>query len=159
MDINKFTEKAALALHTAQNAAARRKHQAIDCEHLLLALLAQEDGLIPRLFTRAGVSLQRAKSELEKNLLKRPAVSGSVSPYITQRLNQLIIQAEEEAQFLKDEYISVEHSMAMFMTRNAKSFRFRLNATLHAGHDGCAGKARHRPQPQRKHKLKNTGVI
>ena len=133
MDINKFTEKAALALHTAQNAAARRKHQAIDCEHLLLALLAQEDGLIPRLFTRAGVSLQRAKSELEKNLLKRPAVSGSVSPYITQRLNQLIIQAEEEAQFLKDEYISVEHFLlAMFHDQEMRNFLSALGLERHS---------------------------
>ncbi|NLM51494.1 MAG: ATP-dependent chaperone ClpB [Firmicutes bacterium] len=123
MDLNRFTEKAALALHSAQNVAARRKHQAIDIEHLLMALLEQEEGLIPRLFTKAGVSLQKAKAELEKKLQKRPAVSGAASPYITQRLNQLVVQAGEEAEYLKDEYLSVEHLvLAMFQDQEMQKF-------------------------------------
>ncbi|HHX74924.1 MAG TPA: type VI secretion system ATPase TssH, partial [Firmicutes bacterium] len=109
MDLNRFTEKAQLALTDAGQLAIGRSHQAIDNEHLLLALLRQENGLIPRLVAKAGVPAEALEQQLEKALAKIPAVSGAVSSYITQRLNQTLVRAREEARRLKDEYVSVEH--------------------------------------------------
>jgi ATP-dependent Clp protease ATP-binding subunit ClpB len=115
MDFNKFTEKAQLAISEAQALAVKRNHQAIDLEHLLLALLQQENGLIPRLLTKADINVDKLQQRLEQMLAKIPAVTGSASTYITPRLNQLLIRAQEAAKRLKDEYLSVEHLvLAMF---------------------------------------------
>ncbi|HZK25658.1 MAG TPA: ATP-dependent chaperone ClpB [Oscillospiraceae bacterium] len=115
MDLNKFTEKAQLALSGAQDLAVQRSHQALDVEHVLLALLLQENGLIPRLLTKADTSVSNLQQVLEQTLSKMPAVTGAAATYISQRLNQLLVQAQEEAKRLKDEYVSVEHLvLAMF---------------------------------------------
>ena len=115
MDFNKFTEKAQLAISEAQALAVKRNHQAIDLEHLLLALLQQENGLIPRLLTKADINVDKLQQRLEQMLAKIPVVTGSASTYITPRLNQLLIRAQEAAKRLKDEYLSVEHLvLAMF---------------------------------------------
>ncbi|MCS7168723.1 MAG: ATP-dependent chaperone ClpB [Gemmatales bacterium] len=114
MDINRFTEKAQEALHAAQKRAIRESHQQVDVEHLFLALLEQEDGITLPILQKAGVSKpERIKERLEQELRKLPrvsTVSGSAEQvYITGRLNRLLIQAEEEAKKLRDDYISVEH--------------------------------------------------
>ncbi len=116
MDYSKFTEKAQAALAGAQELAVRHNHQAVEVEHLLLSLLRQENGLAPRLFAAMGVNLQLLESKLVEAIKKIPAVTGaSASTYITQRLNQLLILARDEAKRLKDEYVSVEHLvLAMF---------------------------------------------
>ncbi|HAA38038.1 MAG TPA: ATP-dependent chaperone ClpB [Firmicutes bacterium] len=99
----------------AQALAVKRNHQAIDLEHLLLALLQQENGLIPRLLTKADINVDKLQQRLEQMLAKIPVVTGSASTYITPRLNQLLIRAQEAAKRLKDEYLSVEHLvLAMF---------------------------------------------
>jgi len=109
IDLSRFTEKAQLAITDAGQLAAARSHQAVDNEHLLLALLQQEDGLVPRLVGKAGVPAEALAKRLEKELARIPAVSGAVSQYITQRFNQTLVRAREEAGRLKDEYVSVEH--------------------------------------------------
>ncbi|MDW7650839.1 MAG: ATP-dependent chaperone ClpB [Bacillota bacterium] len=115
MDISKFTEKAQLALSEAQDLAVRKNHQAVDAEHLLSALLNQENGLVPRLFTKAGVNTQLLAAKADEALAKIPSVTGGTSTYITQRVNQLLVRAQDEAKRLKDEYVSVEHLvLAMF---------------------------------------------
>lgn len=115
MDISKFTEKAQLALHEAQDMAVRNGHQAVDVEHLFQALLLQENGLVPRLFEKAGFSVSMVQSKLAEALHKIPSVTGSTSTYISQRLNQLLLRGQDEAKQLKDEYVSVEHLvLAMF---------------------------------------------
>ncbi|RME92552.1 MAG: AAA family ATPase, partial [Verrucomicrobia bacterium] len=119
MDLNKFTEKSQSALMEAQNIATRNQHQAVDVEHLLLALLEQEGGLTPRLFEKAGVSPDLLKAKVEQELARIPRVSGSAAAaqgvYVTQRLNQLLVAAQDQAKKLKDEYVSVEHLvLAMF---------------------------------------------
>src|SRR5882724_7432777 len=113
MDINRLTEKAQEALRAAQNEATRQGHQQIDVEHLLLALLGQEGGLAKSVLEKSGVDPDLVRQRLEAELARMPKVSsstgGSGEAYITGRLNRLLVQAEDEAHQLKDEYISVEH--------------------------------------------------
>ncbi len=119
MDLNKFTEKSQAALTEAQNAATRNQHQAVDVEHLALALLEQESGLVARLFEKASISPELLKARLEEEIARLPRVSGDsaagMGVYVTQRLNQLFVKAQDEAKKLRDEYVSVEHLvLAMF---------------------------------------------
>ncbi|NLN86528.1 MAG: type VI secretion system ATPase TssH, partial [Syntrophomonadaceae bacterium] len=119
MDMNKLTEKSREALHDAENMAVGFGHQEVDVEHLFMALMQQGDGLIPRLMEKAKVNPGTVLKELQDNLGKRPRISGGATEagkvYITQRLNQLLARAEQEANRLKDDYVSVEHLiLAMF---------------------------------------------
>jgi ATP-dependent Clp protease ATP-binding subunit ClpB len=113
MDINRLTQKSQEALQAAQTKALRYGHQEADGEHLLLALLEQPEGLVPRLLNRMEVSPELVKAELERDLERRPRVSGpgveAGKIYLTQRLQQVLLKAEDEAKRLKDEYVSVEH--------------------------------------------------
>ncbi|MDX6711516.1 MAG: ATP-dependent Clp protease ATP-binding subunit ClpB [Blastocatellia bacterium] len=113
MDINRLTEKAQEALRTAQGEAIRMGHQQLDVEHLLLALLDQEGGLATSILDKAGVDVRIVRQHVEAELGKLPKVSGATGGVgdvnITARLNRLLVQAEDEARQLKDEYISVEH--------------------------------------------------
>lgn len=113
MDLNRLTLKSQEAIAAAQATAVRYGHVEVDGEHLLLALMEQENGLLPRLLHRMDVSVDTVRSELETELSKRPAVGGPGSEagkvYITQRLNRALVRAEDEAKRLKDEYVSVEH--------------------------------------------------
>ena len=76
MDLNKFTEKSQAALMEAQNIATRDQHQAVDVEHLMLALIEQEGGLVPRLFEKAKVAPDLLKAKVEEELNRIPRVSG-----------------------------------------------------------------------------------
>ncbi|RMG55525.1 MAG: ATP-dependent chaperone ClpB [Acidobacteria bacterium] len=113
MDINRMTEKVQQALAAAQAKAARYSHPQMDVEHLLVALLEQEQGLAPAILAKAEVDAAGLKQRLEEELERRPRVSGPGGApdqvYITGRLNQLLARAEDEAKRLKDEYVSVEH--------------------------------------------------
>ncbi len=132
MDMNRLTEKAQMALVEAQGIATRLGHQAVDVEHLLLALIQQPEGLVPRLFERAGAPMQALRGRVEQALDSLPRVIASTGPMasiaVTQRLNQLLARAEDDAKRLKDEFVSVEHLvLAMFRepseTAVAKIFR------------------------------------
>jgi ATP-dependent Clp protease ATP-binding subunit ClpB len=113
MDINRLTEKAQEALRNAQTEAARRSHQQIDVEHVLLSLLDQEAGLARSLFERAGIDIDAARRQVDQELEKVPKVTSSTGGpgdiYVTSRLNRILVQADDEARQLKDEYISIEH--------------------------------------------------
>src|SRR4051794_14057436 len=113
MDPNRLTEKTQEALHDAQTKAMRFGHQEVDVEHLLLALLDQSEGLAPRLLSRMEVDPAALREELERHLESRPSVSGPGAAagqvYVSRRLGQVLDAAEQEAQRLKDEYVSVEH--------------------------------------------------
>ncbi len=113
MDLNRLTQKSQQAVQEAQSKASRYGHVEIDGEHLLLALLEQQDGLLPRLLTRMEVPVAAVKSAVEQAVERRPRVSGpgveAGKVYVTPRLQKLFAQAEDEAKRLKDDYISVEH--------------------------------------------------
>jgi ATP-dependent Clp protease ATP-binding subunit ClpB len=113
VDPSRLTQKSQEALHDAQTKALRFGHPEVDGEHLLLALVDQPDGIVPRLLTQAGADADRLRPALEAELSRRPRVTGpGVSPgqiSVTQRLGRLLDSAEQEAQRLKDDYVSVEH--------------------------------------------------
>ncbi|MDQ6986383.1 MAG: ATP-dependent chaperone ClpB [Mariprofundaceae bacterium] len=117
--MNRMTQKVREALAAAQTLAARLQHQDIDNDHLLAELLAQDGGLAPRILEQSGASLSELKSAVQAALGKRPKVSGQAAggAYVTQRLNQLFIRAEDEAKALKDEYISVEHVLLAMLDK------------------------------------------
>ncbi|MFO0984540.1 MAG: ATP-dependent chaperone ClpB [Planctomycetota bacterium] len=93
--------------------AVRHHHQQLDVEHLALALLDQAEGLLPRLLQRLEVNESPIRAQIESELERRPRVSGpGAAPgqiAVTQRLNTVLVRAEEEARRFKDEYVSVEH--------------------------------------------------
>ncbi len=119
MDLNKFTIKSQEALQQAQTKAIRYGHIEVDGEHLMLALLEQADGLVPSLLKRMEVPVDDFRQRLEEELERKPRISGpGVEPgkvYITQRLNKLLAKAQDEAERLKDEYVSVEHLLLAFL--------------------------------------------
>jgi ATP-dependent Clp protease ATP-binding subunit ClpB len=105
MNMNKFTQKSQEALQEAQSTALRYKHGEVDAEHLLLILLVQEDGLLPRILQRMGVPVEGVRVEIENGLTRRPRVSGpGAELHMTRRLQQILVTAEDEAKALKDEY-------------------------------------------------------
>jgi ATP-dependent Clp protease ATP-binding subunit ClpB len=112
-DMNRMTHKVQEALQQAGGIAVRRGHQGLDVEHLLLAVVDQPEGLAAPLLEAAGVSLRAVREAVERDLDRRPQVSGSgaaaTQPYLTPRLSQLLRTAEEQMQALKDQYLSVEH--------------------------------------------------
>jgi len=130
MDPNHLTQKSAEALHDAQTKALRFGHTEVDGEHLLLALLDQGDGIVPRLLAQAGADPDRLRSGLEAELGRRPRVSGpGVSPgqvNVTQRLSGLLDRAQQEADRLKDEYVSVEHLVLALLEEGPQTASGRL---------------------------------
>ena len=123
MDLNKFTVKCQEALQSAQTKAIKYNHQEVDGEHLLLVLVEQSDGLVPRLLHRMDVSVEAVRERLEQELAKNARISGPGREpgkvYITQRLNRLLVAAQDEAKNMKDEYVSVEHVFLAFINEIA----------------------------------------
>ena len=139
MDLNRLTQKSQQAVQEAQSKALRYGHVEIDGEHLLLALLEQQDGLLPRLLARMEVPLASLKSALEQALERRPRVSGpgmeAGKVYVTQRLQKLFVQAEDEAKRLKDEYVSVEHITLALIDEGPSTVSGRLLQQFHVTRD------------------------
>ena len=109
MKLDKFTEKAQEALQGAAELARESGQQAVEPEHLLLALVREEEGVARTLLVRAGASVQALEPALVSVVERFPKVSGGGQPYISPALNAALEQAEKEAERLKDEYISTEH--------------------------------------------------
>jgi ATP-dependent Clp protease ATP-binding subunit ClpB len=107
---DRFTVKAQEVLAGAQTEARRRDHQTVDVEHLLLALLDQQDGLARPLLEKIGAPPDRVRSRLEDELRTRPRVEGG-EQLLGQRLAKLLDRADDEAKRLKDEYVSTEHML------------------------------------------------
>jgi ATP-dependent Clp protease ATP-binding subunit ClpB len=134
MDINRFTERSQDALRAAQSLAARLSHQQLDAEHLLAALLEQENGLAPNLLIKAGVNVESLHRHLLAELERLPKVQVSAGAsdqiYVTARLQRIIANAEQEAKKLKDDYLSVEHLIAALLTDSGAAGRFLKEAGL-----------------------------
>ena len=109
MNISKFTQKSVEAVQGCEKLAYEYGNQQIDQEHLLVSLLRLEDSLILKLITKMGISGEQFKDEAEAAIAKLPKVSGGGQVYLTQDLNKVLIDAEDEAKAMGDEYVSVEH--------------------------------------------------
>jgi ATP-dependent Clp protease ATP-binding subunit ClpB len=130
MDPNRLTQKSQEALHDAQTKALRFGHTEVDGEHLLLALLDQPEGIAPRLLAQADADPDRLRTALEAELARRPRVTGpGANPgeiRVTQRLGRLLDTAGQEAQRLKDDYVSVEHLLMALLAEGPATVAGRL---------------------------------
>jgi len=109
VNINKYTEKAQEALYSAQRIAEERNHSQVDAEHLLIVLLQQEDGVVPRILEKLGIAPRQVLNQLSTELDKLPKIYGGTQVSMSPRLRRILQKAFEEANRLSDEYVSTEH--------------------------------------------------
>ena len=124
MNAQKLTEKSLEAIQSANDMAISHQNQMIQQVHLLCALLEQENGLIPQMFEKVGVSKETAVRDLEQQINQLPSVTGSGrkadSVYIAQDVDMVLTDAEKQADKMRDAYVSVEHLMlSLFDHANA----------------------------------------
>ncbi|WP_319582157.1 ATP-dependent chaperone ClpB [uncultured Pseudodesulfovibrio sp.] len=131
MDINTFTRKTQEAVSEAQNLAIRSGHQQIDCEHLMHALVAQENGLAGQILRKLGVAPDAYLGAVDAEIAKIPSVSGSgVRPdqiVVTQRMQKALVAADDMRKRMKDEYVSVEHVFVALMDEPGNTGMGRVN--------------------------------
>ncbi len=136
MRFDRFTEKAQDAIARSQEILLRFKHTQLDTEHLFLALLEQEDGLVPKIIERLGGNPTTMRRRLEDVLRTSQAsqAGGNYAPtqiYVTPRLQYVGVNAQREAQQLEDEYISTEHLLlAIAEDQQGPSARLLAEATI-----------------------------
>ena len=115
MNAEKYTQKSLEAIREAQDLVIRNQNMQIDQQHLLYALLNQEGGLIPQLMKKLHVDLNRMLSSCDREIQRIPKVTGpgreANKVYISQSVDAALVAAEEQAEYMKDEFVSVEHIM------------------------------------------------
>ena len=125
MNMNQFTQKTIQAIQDAQRLAVEYQNNAIEQEHLLAALCAQQDGLIPQLLTKMGVEPGNFLAAATEKVAALPHVTGSgrdpEKVYISNELDQALNAAEAQARQMKDEYISVEHVFLGLLQRPGRA--------------------------------------
>ena len=112
MNLQNFTQKSQEAIQNAQNLAIRNNHQQLEQIHLLTALLQQDGGLVPQLLRKMDITVESLQAAAQAELRKLPGVTGAREAdkiYISNDLNQTLIAAQDRAEHMKDEFISVEH--------------------------------------------------
>src|SRR3989304_3142924 len=112
MQINKLTYKAQEAVAEAQKTAEDHNHQQIDTVHLLLSLIKQKDGIVPKILKRLGADITNIEKELNRELERIPRISGPGQIgqiYITPNLNDVFSAAEKEAEATPARYVRPEH--------------------------------------------------
>ena len=114
MNIQKFTQKSIEAIQNAQNIAIENQNAQVEEEHILLALLEQENSLINELLKKMGVS-ENFEQQVKTKILNKPKMTGGARPndgiYVAQDVDLVLTNAESIAKKMKDEYVSVEHIM------------------------------------------------
>jgi ATP-dependent Clp protease ATP-binding subunit ClpB len=127
MDMNRLTQRSQEALQEAQSIAIQLGQTEVDVEHLLRALISDDDGLAPRLLGFADVDTDALRGDLDAELRRRPSVSGpGAAPgqvFVTQRLSRALDAADREARRLKDEYVSVEHLLLGILEQSSAASR------------------------------------
>ena len=109
MNINKFTQKSMEAVQNCEKLAYEYGNQQIEQEHLFYSLLTLDDSLILKLLTKMGITKELVIDEAQQKLTGLPKVSGGGQVYISNDLNKVLINAEDESKSMGDEYVSVEH--------------------------------------------------
>jgi ATP-dependent Clp protease ATP-binding subunit ClpB len=131
MDISRYTQKAQEALSAAQRLALRGGQQAIEAEHLLAALLTQENGLASAILRKAGLGVEELRKRAEQELTRLPRVSGNGGGEdigVGGRLHRLLLKAEDDSKAMKDEYVSVEHLLLALTDDNGAAGRLLRDA-------------------------------
>jgi len=128
MNINKFTQKSIEAVQNCEKLAYEYGNQQIEQEHLFYSLLTLEDSLILKLLTKMGVNKELVVNEAEQRLRGLPKVSGGGQVYISNDLNKVLINAEDESKAMGDEYVSVEHIFLAMIKHPGRTMKelFRL---------------------------------
>ncbi len=122
MNISKFTQKSVQAVNDLEKIAYEYGHQEVEQEHLLYSLLKQEDSLILKLIEKMEIQKEHLVKNLEQKLDSRIKVSGG-QPYIGQYLNKALVNAEDEAKAMGDEYVSVEHLFLALLDNASPSMK------------------------------------
>ena len=123
MNIQKFTQKSIEAINMLERVASEFGNQEIEQEHLMYALVHQEDSLISRLIEKMGIQKQYYDNTLQAALNARVKVSGAATPQIGPYLNKALTHAEDEAKRMGDEYVSVEHLFLSMLNRPSPSMK------------------------------------
>jgi ATP-dependent Clp protease ATP-binding subunit ClpB len=126
MNINKYTEKAQEAVMAAQQIAEQMNHAQIEPEHLLLALVDQQEGVVPELLRKLGVDPKPFGAALREDLSRQPQAYGGSQPSLSPRLRKATDAAQAEAGRLKDEFVSTEHLLLGIVSEGGKSIAGRL---------------------------------
>src|SRR5687768_5397436 len=121
MNLNRYTEKAQEAVIGAQQLAERAGHAEVFPEHLLLALVAQSDGIVPAVLGRMKVDAATLGPEVQGLINRLPKVQGGAQPGLSARLRRVLEAAEGEAQALKDEFTSTEHLFLALASESGRS--------------------------------------
>ncbi len=123
MKLDKFTQKSQEAIFQAQQSASELQHQAIEPAHLLLALLRQEDGVVPAIVAKVAGSAQGLRDDLQKELDKRPKIQGAKMEIgLAQSSADVLSAAERYARGMQDDYVSTEH-LLLGLTESSESKR------------------------------------
>ncbi len=109
MRLDKLTIKAQEAIQAAQSLADQHEHQAVEPEHLLAALLQQREGVVAPILGKLGARADAVQRQVEAELARIPKVRGGTGQYLGERLRTCLDRAQQEAERLKDEYVSTEH--------------------------------------------------
>ncbi len=126
MNINKFTEKAQEALVAAQSLAEQMNHSQVEPEHLLLALVEQQEGIVPELLRKMNVDPRAFSSALREELGRLPQAYGGSQPPLSPRLRAVADAAQAEAARLKDEFVSTEHLLLGILGETGRNVTTRL---------------------------------
>ena len=140
MNVQKFTQKSMEAIQLAQNIASEHDNQQIEQCHILLALLMQEDGLVPQLLTKMGITVASVTAAAKELVAQLPAVTGSGREmdkvYINRDVDGALNEAEKVADSMKDDYVSVEHILLGLIAK-ANSRMKKLFETYGITGEGC----------------------
>ena len=123
MNIQKFTQKSIEAINACEKLAYDYGNQELEQEHLMVALLQQEDGLIPKLIEKMDIDLNHFTQNAISKLAARTKVSGDSQLYVGKDLNNVLIHAEDEAKAMGDEYVSVEHIFLCLLKHPNKAMK------------------------------------
>ncbi len=123
MNTQKLTQKSLEALQAAQAKATEYGNNEVRPEHLVVALIEQDEGLIPNLFDKLNVAPFNVKEDVEREIANFPKVKGSTNQYLSQELNAALIEAERESAAMKDDFVSVEHLMLGIFAKQTPSLK------------------------------------
>jgi len=150
MRFDRFTIKAQEAIAGAQEVCQKYNHQQIEVEHLLLALIEQEDGIVPAILERAGINTGELAGKITAKIQAMPQVYGGVQVYISPRLEKVLRKAFEEAEAMKDEFVSTEH-LFLAIIQEMKDLGITRDAVLNILKDIRGGEAVTDQNPEEKY--------